>query len=180
MTNARNLALAALAAALLAGCNSVQEDAPPPVKSETSQPAAKPAAPEVATKLVNLPFRVDITYSDAARARLRETYAHIGVSADYYGVPKDPAAEDLDPELGVWLGGEMEVLKDGRTSVTMKGEINAARVAREVSGDARVRVLAFPVRGPAEANDITCEAFDEALPIAVETGAVVHCTLKGK
>jgi len=182
MTHVRNFALAALAAAVLAGCGSVPDDAAA-ASTESAPPSARPAAPQAtgaAAKLVYLPFRVDLTYSAAARARLAETYAQIGVSADYYGVPKDPAAEELDPELGVWLGGEMHVLEDGRTSVTMQGEIDAARVAREVSGDARVRVLAFTVRGPATANDITCEAFDEALPIAVETGAVVHCTLKGK
>ena len=108
------------------------------------------------------------------------THAELGVSADYYGVPKDPAAPGLDPDLGVWLGGEMETVPAGNRSVTMKGKIDAARVAREVAGDARVRVMAFPVRAYAAQSVITCSEFDEVLPIAVETGGTVHCTLTGK
>jgi len=27
---------------------------------------------------------------------------------------------------------------------------------------------------------VTCDTFDDVLPITVETGAVIHCTLKGK
>lgn len=183
MKNMRNLAIAALAAALLTACETLSKAAAPEAEAAKGQvPAdpAQPGEPEPAQKLVSFPYRVDLTYSAAARARVQETFAKMGVSADYYGAPKDPEAEELDPELGVWLGGEMEVLKDGRVSVTMQGEVNASTVAREVAGDVRVRVMAFPVQSPLAANDVTCDTFDDVLPITVETGAVIHCTLKGE
>ncbi|MBA3068361.1 MAG: hypothetical protein FP825_07780 [Hyphomonas sp.] len=102
------------------------------------------------------------------------------MSADYYGVPKDPDADGLDPELGVWLGGEMETIDPGNRSLTLKGQIDAARVAREVSGDARVRIMVFPVRAYGPQAAITCTEFDAELPLTVETGGTVHCTLNGK
>jgi hypothetical protein len=180
MKTVRNLAIAAMAAALLAGCGSVPKDEAPAAQAGSPAGSASTPEPEGPAKIVSLPYRVDLTYTEAARDRLRETAAKMGVSADYYGAPKDPAAENLDPDLGIWLGGEMEVLKDGRASITMRGEVNASTVAREVAGDVRVRVMAFPVQSPLAANDVTCDTFDDVLPITVETGAVIHCTLKGK
>ena len=180
MKTLRNLVMAGALTALLTGCGSVPDYAPPAAGAEQAQQAGAPRPPVAAPKIVSLPYRVDLTYSSAARERLGALSAKMAVSADYYGAPKDPAGPNLDPELGIWLGGEMEVLTAGRASVTLKGEVNATTVARDVDGDVRVRVMAFPVQGPAEANDITCDVFDDVLPITVETGAVIHCTLKGK
>lgn len=182
MKTARALTLSALAA-VLAGCGTTET--PAPERTETAGAAipapTRPAAQEKhVAKIVSLPFRVDITFSPDALEKMQETHAEIGVSADYYGVPKDPAAPGLDPDLGVWLGGEMETVSAGNRSVTMKGKVDAARVAREVAGDARVRVMVFPVRAYAAQSVITCSEFDEVLPIAVETGGMVHCTLTGK
>jgi hypothetical protein len=184
MTPAQTLALTALAAALLAGCGSNGEDAPkePPLSVPapmTSTPAAA-GGTAAESKIVSLPFRVDVSFSDGAREMMRETNADLGVSADYYGAPKDPRAPGLDPDLGVWLGGEMLTIDPGQKSLTFKGQVDAARVAREVAGDARVKVMAFPVRAYTAEAAITCTEADEYLSIAVETGATVHCTLKSE
>ncbi|MDP3459243.1 MAG: hypothetical protein Q8S09_08220 [Hyphomonas sp.] len=185
MAHALNPVLAALAAALLTACATLAKDEAPAAEAAASeapkaQPAAKPAAPAFEPKLVSLPFRLDVTFSDAALAKLRETNADLGVSADYYGPPKDPAMEGLDPDLGVWLGGEMVTIDPGARSLTMKGQIDAARVAREVAGDARVKVMVFPVRAYSSQAAVTCTEFDEYLSIAVETGGTVRCTLSGE
>ncbi|MGA1343244.1 MAG: hypothetical protein ACO33A_09405 [Hyphomonas sp.] len=180
MQTLRILAIAAIGAGLPAGCAQLAREQAPAAQAE---PPARPGAlkdPEAAPKIVSLPYRVDLTYSQGARDRLGETAARMGVSADYYGVPKDPAAANLDPELGIWLGGEMSVLRDARTSVTMRGEIDASRAAREVAGDVRVRVIAFPVQSPPAANEVTCETFDDVLALTMETGAVIQCTLQGR
>jgi hypothetical protein len=183
MQTLHKLAMAAIGAALFTGCASLaREPVSPEAPAAQAEPPARPGAPkdqEAAPKIVSLPYRVDLTYSPAARDRLGALAARLGVSADYYGAPKDPAAANLDPELGIWLGGEMEVLRDARTSVTMRGEIDASRAAREVAGDVRVRVLAFPVQSPLAANEVTCETFDDVLALTMETGAVIHCTLQG-
>ena len=185
MTHALTFALAALAAALLTGCGTLSRDdssraAMPKTDAPKTHPPAVPAAPVFESKIVSLPFRVDVSFSEGALAKLRETNASMGVAADYYGAPKDPGMAGRDPDLGVWLGGEMETIDPSQRSVTFRGQVDAARVAREVKGDARVRVTAFPVRAVSGTADLTCAPFDEYLSIAVETGGTVHCTLKGK
>lgn len=185
MTHALTVALAALAAALLTGCGTLSKDdssraAMPKTDAPKTQPPAVPAAPAFEPKIVSLPFRVDVSFSEGALAKLRETNASMGVAADYYGAPKDPGMAGLDPDLGVWLGGEMETIDAGNRSLTLKGQVDAARVAREVSGDARVKVMAFPVRAYAAEATVTCTEFDEYLSIAVETGGTVNCTLVGE
>lgn len=183
MTHALNFALAALAAALLTGCGTLSRDDSGPAakpKSDTPKPPAVSPAPVFEPKIVSLPFRVDVSFSKGALAKLRETNADLGVSADYYGAPKDPGMQGLDPDLGIWLGGEMETIDPVNRSVTLKGQVDAARVAREVSGDARVKVMVFPVRSYAAEAAVTCTEFDEYLSIAVETGGTVNCTLEGE
>lgn len=185
MTMARTWALGAVAAALLAACSTPPEKpafvtAEPESGSAVTKPAIPGEAPAHEAKFVSLPFRLDLTFSDTALAKLQSAEAALGVSANYYGAPKTPDAPGLDPDLGVWLGGEMETIDPSQRSVTFRGQVDAARVAREVKGDARVRVTVFPVRAVSGPANVTCAAFDEYLSIAVETGGTVHCTLKGK
>lgn len=169
-------------AAALTACASKPEKAPAatPATAQPAETGAAPAAakPKYEAKIVSLPFRVDVSFSSRALALLQETGGQVGVSADYYGAPKDPSAGGLDPELGVWLGGEMETIGASPRSLTMKGHFDAARVAREVVGDPRVRVTAYAIHSPKAQDQMVCAAFDEALPITVETGATVHCTLR--
>lgn len=164
------------------GCKSAPEKQVETAKPVTAAPASpdSPAGEKHEAKIVSLPFRVDITFSAKALTLLQETGGLLGVTADYYGAPKDPSADGLDPELGVWLGGEMETIGAAPRSLTMKGQFDAARVAREVVGDPRVQLTAYAVRSPQAQDKMVCSGFDEALPIAVETGATVHCTLKGE
>ncbi|MEX1249686.1 MAG: hypothetical protein WEA77_00625 [Hyphomonas sp.] len=187
MINRRPLGAALAGAALLAGCGSADKQ----TRAAAREPAitgsaAKGTAPAVSRtpdgepKIVSLPFRLDVTLSEDTRGKLSETHADLGVSADYYGVPKDPRMAGLDPDLGVWLGGEMVTIDPGQRSVTFKGQVDAARVAREVIGDARVKVTVYPVRDFSAEAAITCTEFDEYLSIAVETGGTVHCTLRGE
>jgi len=183
----RPLVVVVAAAALLAGCGSTDKETRPGTREPAiTGSAAKGTAPAVSrtpdgeSKIVSLPFRLDVTLSEDARKKLRETDADLGVSADYYGVPKDPRMAGLDPDLGVWLGGELVTIDPGQRSVTFKGQVDAARVAREVIGDARVKVMVYPVRAFSAEAAITCTEFDEYLSIAVETGGTVHCTLRGE
>lgn len=172
-----------LASALaVTGCTSAPEKPVAEAAPVTAAPASpdKPAAQKHEAKIVSLPFRVDVTFSAKALTLLQETGGLLGVTADYYGAPKNPSADGLDPDLGVWLGGEMETIGAAPRSVTLKGQFDAARVAREVVGDPRVQLTAYAVRSPQAQDKMVCAGFDEALPIAVETGGTVHCTLKGE
>jgi len=173
MTRARTFAGALLLAAILAGCGS----APTGAAATDRSAAASGPAPEA--KMVALPFRLDVTFTPAALARLSALEAGVKVSADYYGLPKAAGAARVDPELAVWLGGETFAIEPGARSLTFKGRIDAAQVAREVGGDARVRVTAVLERG-ADPAAVVCAPFDEYLPIAVETGGTVHCAAAGE
>lgn len=158
---------AVLSAAMLVGCGTA-----PQGNGAGAAGATGARAPEA--KMVALPFRLDVTFSASALAKLRETNSQVSVTADYHGPPKAAKTSGLDPELGVWLGGETYTIEPGTQSLTLKGRIDAAQVARDVEGDARVRVQA--ATGP----DVTCTGFDEYLPIAVETGGTVECRLAGE
>lgn len=165
-------------AAALTGCASKPEKTP--AAAAPADASGTPATPKHEAKIVSLPFRVDISFSAKALTLLQETGGQVGVSADYYGAPKNPSVDGLDPDLGVWLGGEMETIGASPRSLTMKGQFDAARVAREVEGDPRVQVQAYAIHSAQAQDKMVCSSFDEALPITVETGATVHCTLKGE
>lgn len=168
-------------AAALTACASKPEKAQTPtaaVPAVSAEPATKAPAEKHEAKIVSLPFRVDVSFSSKALALLQETGGLLGVSADYYGAPNNPSAGGLDPELGVWLGGEMETIGAAPRSLTMKGQFDAARVAREVVGDPRVRVSAYAIHSAKAQDQMVCSTFDDPLPITVETGATVHCTLR--
>ena len=115
-----------------------------------------------------LPFRLDITVSaDVVRA-LEAAGAGLTVGADYYGVAKRG-------ETPVDLGHEDRVVSAGNLSITLAGRFDAGQVAREVSGDPRVRVSAAVSQegGPV----VYCTEFESALTLAVETGGYIHCEL---
>ena len=177
MKTAQTLAIGAL---LLAACATGPKDA----ATVTGAPVAATVASEAGSaplekKMVALPFRLDVTFSAAALKQMRQAGSSLSIVADYYGVPKNPGMAGLDPDLGVWLGGEHETIDPSATAVTFPGAFDAARVSRDVIGDPRVRVVASPVRSGA-GGMVVCSAFDEDLPIAVETGGFIHCTLDGK
>lgn len=181
MTTSWRYSLAVLAVALFAGCASPPDSGT--AKAETAPIAGEKAAAmdaaEHEVKLAALPFRVDVTYSAGALDYLRASGAALSVVADYYGPPKRDGMTGLDPDLGVWLDGEHRTLDSSKRSATFVGEFDAARVARDIAGDPRVRVVAYPIRGTQGRGALACTEFDEALPIAVETGGFVHCTLPG-
>jgi hypothetical protein len=172
-------ALAGLAITLFTGCAASPETGSANAETPAEARPVADANVQHEVKMAALPFRVDVTYSAGARAYLRESGAFLSLVADYYGLPSQPGMTGLDPDLGVWLDGEHTTLDSGKVSATFKGQFDAARVAREIAGDPRVRVVAYPIRGTKGRDALTCSEFDEALPIAVETGGFVHCTLPG-
>ncbi len=177
MTTIWRFAIAGLGAALFAGCAASPDTGK--AEPEAPAPVAEDAAEHI-VKLAALPFRVDVTYSAAALDYLRESGASLSVVADYYGAPKHEGMTGLDPDLGVWLDGEQKTLDSSKRSATFVGEFDLARVLRDIAGDPRVRVVAHPVHGTGGRGALACSEFDEALPIAVETGGFVHCTLAGE
>lgn len=115
-----------------------------------------------------LPFRLDITVSSEVIEALDAADVMLTVGADYYGDARAGSAP-------VNLGHEDRVISAGNKSITLAGRFDAGQVAREVSGDPRVRVSAA-VRG--EGGPVVyCTEFEAALTLAVETGGYIHCEL---
>lgn len=115
-----------------------------------------------------LPFRLDITVSTEVIEALDAADVMLTVGADYYGEPRAGTAP-------VDLGHEDRDVRAGNRSVTLAGRFDAGQVAREVSGDPRVRVSAAVRQedGPV----VYCTEFEAALTLAVETGGFIHCEL---
>ncbi|MFN4025175.1 MAG: hypothetical protein ACK4MQ_10090 [Hyphomonas sp.] len=130
--------------------------------------AAGGAATIHTPRFVALPFRLDVSVSPEVMRALDAAGVKLVVSADYYGRAKHGAAP-------VDLAQEQREIVVRDQSVTLAGRFDAALVAREVSGDARAKVSAAAAGqdGPV----VYCTEFDEALPIAVETGGHIHCEL---
>ncbi|ABI78291.1 putative lipoprotein [Hyphomonas neptunium ATCC 15444] len=155
-------------AILLAACGHSPE--PDAVSAGVSAPVA---AVETAKRVYEarpaaLPFRLDITVSSEVIRALDAAGATLTVGADYYGEPRAGAAP-------VNLGHEDREISAGNKSITLAGRFDAAQVAREISGDPRVKVSAAVSQegGPV----VYCTEFEAALTLAVETGGFIHCEL---
>lgn len=133
-----------------------------------ARPAGPDAPADYRPRMVDLPFRLDVTLSREVIEALDAADVPLTVEAAYYGRPR--LGSDAVP-----LGVEARQIGARSQSVTLAGEFDAALVAREVAGDARVSVSASA--GPEGKPALYCTEFDEALPIAVETGGHIHCEL---
>lgn len=159
-----------LPALLLAACGHS------PDRNAADAPASE-AAPAIAAgtaaggydpRPAALPFRLDVTVSSEVSRALDAAGVKLTVEADYFGKARRG-------EAPVNLGREERQISVRNQSVTLAGRFDAGQVAREVSGDPQVRVSAGVARsaGPV----VYCTQFEEALPIAVETGGFIHCEL---
>lgn len=153
---------------LLAACG--HSAGPDAASGEMAVPAAADAAASRAydPRPAALPFRLDITVSADVIRALDAAGAKLTVGADYYGQARSGDAP-------VSLGHEDRQISAGNKSITLAGRFDAAQVAREVSGDPRVKVSAAvsPEGGPV----VYCTEFEESLSLAVETGGFIHCEL---
>lgn len=163
---ARATALVFLAGLSLAACGHAA--APERARPAEPAPAAAQALPGHTPRFVALPFRLDVSVSADVMRALDAAGVKLAVTAAYYGAAKN-GGQPVD------LGEERREVVVRDQSVTLAGRFDAALVARAVRGDARVRASASAARedGPV----IYCTEFDEALPLAVETGGHIHCEL---
>lgn len=164
----RRLTALLLPALLLAACGHS------PGASERDAPASG-GAPEVVTppsafdpRPAALPFRLDVTVSSEVIRALDAAGVKLSIEAAYFGKARQG-------EAAVDLGREERQISARNQSVTLAGRFDAGQVAREVAGDPQVRVSASVT---AESGPVVyCTEFEEALPIAVETGGYIHCEL---
>lgn len=159
-----------LPALLLAACGHSpdRDDAAAPAGTAMPAPVSAPGPGAYDPRPAALPFRLDVTVSSEVSRALDAVGAQLTVEADYFGKARRG-------EAPVNLGREEHLISVRNQSVTLAGRFDAGQVAREVSGDPRVKVSAGVARsaGPM----VYCTEFEEALPIAVETGGFIHCEL---
>lgn len=164
----RGPVLTFLTALALAACGHAAAPADPDPGSTASDKTAEPA-PAYTERFVALPFRLDVSVSADVMRALDAAGVKLVIGAEYYGRAKNAGTP-------VNLGQEQREIVVRDQSVTLAGRFDAAQVAREVTGDPRARVSA--AAGGGEGGPVVyCTEFDEALPIAVETGGHIHCEL---
>lgn len=163
------LSVLLIPAFLLAACGHSSE--PKAARVEISAPATAASVTgkrDYEPRPAALPFRLDITVSSDVIRALDAADVMLTVGADYYGEPRSGTAP-------VDLGHEDRSISAGNKSITLAGRFDAAQVAREVSGDPRVRVSAAV--GQEGGPVVYCTEFEAALTLAVETGGFIHCEL---
>lgn len=166
----RRLTALLLPALLLAACGHSpdRDDADAPASGGASATITAPGGGSYDPRPAALPFRLDVTVSSDVIRALDAAGAKLSIEADYFGKARRG-------EAPVDLGREERQISARNQSVTLAGRFDAGQVAREVSGDPQVRVSAAV---NAEGGPVVyCTQFEEALPIAVETGGFIHCEL---
>lgn len=161
------LATLLMSGLLLAACGHSSDTAPAETPAGESVPGIGTGA-DYKPRMVALPFRLDVTVSADVSRALEAAGQPLQVTASYYGNARQ-TGDAVD------LGTEARDISPRAQSITLAGRYDAALVAREVSGDARVRVNA--ATGGAGGPLLHCTEFEEALSIAVETGGFLHCEL---
>ncbi len=153
---------------LLCACQSPPEASPAPVAEDARSAARAPG------KMAALPFRLDLTFSPEAASAAMARGVPLIVQALYYGAPKPPFEAAAPP--GVILNEEVYTTEARDGAVRIRGAFDLDLATALTVDDPRVQVTVSQAAGP----DITlliCDIFDEALPLAVETGGTIHCEL---
>jgi hypothetical protein len=136
------------------------------------------AAPEPTRgKLAYLPYRLDMTFSPAASTALQRRGDQVIIAAVYYGAPR-PGMRAAPP--GVVLNEEIHAIEARNGAVKMQGAFDLDLATAATIGEPRVRVIAATALTGIPETLLACDTFDEALPLAVETGGTIHCELAGK
>lgn len=167
------IAPALLLLLLVSACASLPSGGAPandPVESTPEM--ASPEPPE--TRLISLPFRLDIALSPYLADALDAAGQHIGLTAQYFGRPRGQPQPDLPV---VQLGGETREVSVRNQSIILAGTFDAALASRESEGDARVFIEVYALPADIEGPQMICSRFEQPLPITVETGAHVDCEL---
>lgn len=164
---------ALLALLLSSACGSVpSEEAPATKPAESGREVAEPEPPE--TRLISLPFRLDIALSPDLADALDAAGQHLGLTAQYFGRPRTQLR--LDPPE-VQLGSETREVSVRNQSVILSGTFDAAVASRRAEGDPRVRIEVYALPADPIGPNMICTPFEQPLPITVETGAHVDCEL---
>ncbi len=166
------IAPALLLLLLVSACASLSSRGAARDPVEYAPEMASPEPPE--TRLISLPFRLDVALSSDLADALDAAGQHIGLTAQYFGRPRG----QLQPHSPViQLGGETREVSVRNQSIILGGTFDAALASREAEGDARVLIEVYALPADIEGPQMICSRFEQPLPITVETGAHVDCEL---
>ncbi|MFN7054452.1 hypothetical protein [Hyphomonas sp.] len=171
----RLICLLAAASLFAAACSSKPEAAPaagtrpaPPVS-----PAPQPA-PDLPQEIIALPFRLDISLAPDLADALVAAGQTLRVSMMVHAQPRpgQPA-----PGGRIVLGEDTRELAVRNQSLTLTGRFDREQARRETVGLQQVRIEVYSLAAGPQPVQMDCPVFDAPLPITVETGAQVDCTL---
>lgn len=147
---------------------------------DTTAPAAPMAAgaePQASAEPGSFSgYRVDVTLSPAAQAKLLEGAETIIVGADYFGTPV-PAAVDLADEVGQLDLGRAQRELEGAGSASFDGTGFRTDRLSQIEGEPQVNINVYSGRKSSPDNLLSCEFFQDALDVAAKAPIALHCTL---
>ena len=142
------------------------------VEGIVDEPAVDVTAPPA------IPFKVKLTLSPAAKAKLTALNENVLINAQFYAMPKEGVV--IEPgDVGIALNErDVEVLPEDQ-SVEIDGAYDADQLAASGTGDPRVLVNVFSARKSGPDNLLSCGIFDGTMAeaAAVADGVAVSCAL---
>jgi len=171
------IALLAAVPLSVAACSTNPELVPAADRHPASPVAAAPAPVQAGQQeIIALPFRLDISLSpdlaDALVAAGQTLHVHLMVHAR--PKPGQPA-----PGGRVVLGEDSRELAVRNQSLILIGRFDRDEAQRNTQGLQQVRIEVYSLPTGPQPVKINCPVFEAPLPITVETGAQVDCTLSG-
>ncbi len=123
-------------------------------------------------------FRIDVTLSEKAAAKLSASKEWVHISAFYYGEAAKPKDGD---EMGqIWLGNEDADI-EGEGSVTFGNiKIDAKRLKLVKGRKAIVNINVYSSRKVFPDNVLDCELFEDKVEVAVKAPVTIVCKLIGE
>lgn len=187
MRTALTLLVVALAATLLAACDSAPAPADgganhaaahtPAPSPEPSTAAARPDAAASPTRPRVRTFTVKVSLSDAAAAQFDRSGETVIVSASYFGIPKpDTPKSDIDDIGQVDLGDITKELPGAGSAVFVGSAVPPGKLAF-ISGRPQVNINVFSGRHSSSDNLLGCDMFQGSVDFAAEKPLELHCAL---
>ena len=147
--------------------------APQPATTAQAAPAATPSPAAFAN------YRVEVSLSPAAQAKLAKHKETIIIAADYYGTPTEAAADQADEVGQLDLGkAQHELAQAGGVDFDQTGFLGD-RLGLIKDAPA-VNINVWSGRHSSPDNLLDCDFFQDALSVAAQAPIRLNCKLIGE
>jgi hypothetical protein len=137
------------------------------------------AWPVFAANELDVPdFRIEVTLSTKAAAKLYSAQEWVHISAFYYGEAAKPKDGD---EMGqIWLGNEDADIEDAGTVTFGQIKIDGKRLKLVKGRKATVNINVYSSRKTLADNILDCGLFEDLVEVAASENVTIECKLIGE